>query len=579
MAKQQIDQFIWGYQEHFRIGLNRLCDEVLTALGAEIETKTFLVAVLVADSELTIDENRDAVCIEPEEDKGLVSLFSCLRDRVLKAQPQHEMQRMHYGSEQARHDKPQRIWNLVVREEIRSILSSNDEACGTRSFVGAPVRVGNYRVAPVIQISTRILEEYPPLQSDVNQYGTFHKSLLDAAVQMVLDEGARQLESPKPGQSFSRGTRSPNEVAILAAEAFLNSPSILISDAVPDFALMQKLNDISLMRYERGEGIGRMLLVNKSHPSLQYLVKLETPVPLRNARWARKMLEVANGRVSVVADSKMIVGFGRLASDHDPANEDAFWVDFIGHHQWNFRRGDQILLRTRHGTPLLPQEAITKTRFVDNIERHFGLCDPDKLWTLYRALIDQDRGAMLMIADDAEAEAARLANQGTKIVPLAADPELITSAVRIDGTILIDPTGICHAIGVILDGPANDLCSAARGSRFNSALRYVGASSASRVAIVLSEDRTIDIHPLLRRKIDRDLVETNLAALEIATIDNFYEPREFINQNRFYLTPDQCERANAALRRINELPVPVGRIKWTTEPLVPAPEMNDGYYI
>lgn len=74
-------------------------------------------------------------------------------------------------------------------------------------------------------------------------------------------------------------------------------------------------------------------------------------------------------------------------------------------------------------------------------------------------------------------------------------------------------------------------------------------------------------------------METALVALEMATIDDFYQPRRFIDENRFYLTPAQCDRANAALERINQLPTPMGRIRWTTTPLTPDPGMNEEYYL
>ncbi|MDO9370832.1 MAG: diadenylate cyclase [Sphingopyxis sp.] len=364
-----------------------------------------------------------------------------------------------------------------------------------------------------------------------------------------------------------------------AADAFLRAPAILITEQMPDYDLFSILNNISLMRYEHGEGVGRLLLASSSHPKIGYLLKLAEPIALRDARWARKMLEMAEGSLAVIADSRKIYGLGLLSADHNAESEDAFWIDFLGHHQWDFGNGDHILMRTRYGSPLLPQETISEARFTDNMIQQFASCDPERLWSIFQTLLRQERGAMLIIADDAAEEADRLGGQGTRIVPTLAEGELIAAATRIDGSILVDPLGHCHAIGIILDGTASNLGSGARGSRFNSAMRYVAATDQVRVAVVISDDRTVDIHPLLRRKIDRELVERQFVALENASIDDFYEPREFINQNRFYLLPEQCERANAALIRINELPAPVGRIKWTTKPLEPDPEMNEGYFL
>ncbi|MBL1822865.1 hypothetical protein ELE64_33570, partial [Klebsiella pneumoniae] len=77
----------------------------------------------------------------------------------------------------------------------------------------------------------------------------------------------------------------------------------------------------------------------------------------------------------------------------------------------------------------------------------------------------------------------------------------------IDGTILLDPAGLCHAIGIILDGEATDECTPSRGSRYNSGVRYVQTSGTRRLAIVVSDDRTVDIIPQIKRLCSRSKIE------------------------------------------------------------------------
>ena len=75
---------------------------------------------------------------------------------------------------------------------------------------------------------------------------------------------------------------------------------------------------------------------------------------------------------------------------------------------------------------------------------------------------------------------------------------------RIDGAVLLDHEGLCHAVGVILDGKATDRGSPARGARFNSALRYVlEEGERASIAVVLSEDGNVDLLPRLRPRIGR----------------------------------------------------------------------------
>lgn len=579
MTKTNISQFMWGYQEHFQLVLKSRVEEVLEKLGADAKVKTFLVGILVSDEQRGTPGETYPVCVQPEEDTALVALFESARVKVLAAYPLHPQHMMFYGDQVTTREQPERIWEQVVREEITSVLAAQDGADDVRSFAGAPVRIGDYRVVPIIQLPEDIFRGHPPLLRGVTGNMAVQQSLIHAAITAILDESKRALQLPDPGRGLTDGQRTAEEIISAAASSFLGAPGLLIGKDFPDFDLNRMLNQISLMRYERDEGVGRMLLIDKEHPQLHYIFRLETPVPLRDPRWARKILEMATDDAAVIADTKQIHGIGMLDSLHDSDDEDAFWIDFVGHHQWDLRKGERVLMRTRYGVPKLPQEVVEKVRFIDNLERQFDACDGDALWTLFDTLLSQDRGAMLMIAEDAAAEALRLKNQGTIIAPTLADAALIACAARIDGSILVDPIGRCHAIGIVLDGPASPHCSAARGSRYNSGIRYVDASKTARVAIVISDDRTIDIHPLLRKRIDRQLLERQLVALETATIDDYYQPRMFVLEHRFYLTPAQCERVNAALERIKNLPAEVGRIRFLDSPLTPNPEMNESFYL
>ncbi|GAA2677923.1 MULTISPECIES: hypothetical protein [Actinosynnema] len=61
---------------------------------------------------------------------------------------------------------------------------------------------------------------------------------------------------------------------------------------------------------------------------------------------------------------------------------------------------------------------------------------------------------------------------------------LAAQLTNMDGGVLVDAQGNCHAIGVILDGAANGRGSAARGSRCNNAIRYLGGSPRPAVVVV-----------------------------------------------------------------------------------------------
>jgi DNA integrity scanning protein DisA with diadenylate cyclase activity len=73
------------------------------------------------------------------------------------------------------------------------------------------------------------------------------------------------------------------------------------------------------------------------------------------------------------------------------------------------------------------------------------------------------------------------------------NPQIIKKVTAIDGAILIEPSTICHAIGVILDGLASDKGTLSRGARYNSAIRYVESSKNPCLVIVVSQDGMKDL--------------------------------------------------------------------------------------
>jgi hypothetical protein len=157
--------------------------------------------------------------------------------------------------------------------------------------------------------------------------------------------------------------------------------------------------------------------------------------------------------------------------------------------------------------------------------------------------------------------------------------EMLERVSGIDGSILIDPSGVCHAIGVILDGEATGNCSPARGSRYNSALRYVKAANSRRLAIVVSDDRTVDIVPLLRPQIRRLEIEKHMVDLENAPVDAYHLTQIWLDEHRFYINEEQCSRINSALERLARLPREVGEIRYITSQFQADPELNDSYFL
>jgi len=291
---------------------------------------------------------------------------------------------------------------------------------------------------------------------------------------------------------------------------------------------------------------------------------------------------MASPDIALIANDGQIYGLGRLKPNHDPAALDAFTINFLDHYQWELRHSAMPLLFSRYREPRLPQPPISRERFQSNFLRLFSRstnANADLLWRLFETGASLNHGSMLVVAEDAALEAARLSDQGTAIDAVLMTPELLERVSGIDGSILIDPTGVCHAIGVILDGEASEDCLPARGSRFNSALRYVGSRDKRRMALVFSDDRTVDIVPLLKPQIRKAEIEKHVSELEEASVDVYHGARNWLDEHRFYLNSTQCTRINAALERLGPIVMADGQIWVVVSKFEPDPELDESYFL
>ncbi len=285
-------------------------------------------------------------------------------------------------------------------------------------------------------------------------------------------------------------------------EAFRRAASALMSEALqpvagPDAAraLFDACDALSAEAYERGDAKGALLVLARGHPAIDVLLELERPTPLARTRAARKLLELSLGDVLPLSDGTVLWGLGRVARAHDPSRGELFEVRFTGRSRWELRRGGEALFAVegRAAAPVAPW--LAREAFEDAARELLGTHGaPElaRLWAAVSAVIATARGITVVVSRDAAAEARRLAAQGTRIAPRALEPEVVQAATGIGGALLLDRDGVCHAIGVILDGIATPRGERSRGSRYNSAANYVRGRTGT-LAVVVSDDGSVDL--------------------------------------------------------------------------------------
>lgn len=292
------------------------------------------------------------------------------------------------------------------------------------------------------------------------------------------------------------GRRDASEILRLAATSLLSPTAKLSSEDGYSPDLFQQLDLLSTLFYEGSATHGAISFVEGNSEDIDWQLQLVRPIPLSQARWARKFLEISSPDFCAVSDGRSMLGIAR-------PNSSSLAVHFTGHHRWKLTCHGKPLMVASLGVPTLPKRELDLNQVDDVLTRLFATADLDakEIRRLATLLESSEHGTTLIIASDAPERAAKLAAAANVVVPQRLSNEAFLGAARIDGATLVDPRGICHAIGVILDGEASPNESPARGARFNSALRH--SQTGDLLALVRSEDGGIDLLPRLRRQIKR----------------------------------------------------------------------------
>jgi hypothetical protein len=473
--------------------------KVLSALGAGIEVKALLVGVRLPE---VVDDH--CVCIEPEDEEWNISEFQDVHKRAGEIFTTHPDKGIWDSDEQSRLDQPENIRRKSVKEAIEEALSTIDSDRGTCSFCGEPVRLGNFHVAPILQVSQSDLTTFPRLVKPI-QFHTWNSTIgiVQALISHLLAEASNNLGTKEPGHFCENFDSEFSGLLRKAGETLCDAIRLVLEDGTLQ-GIFENLNKISELRYEGGETLGTIIFAPPNFSSLKYDIELLKPISLRSHKLVRKVVEISDKQFGCICQgSEDIMGFGSLQNFGDTP---VFRAVFTGHYRWTLYANDTLLMNCAFGVPSVPQARLTKSEFFSNIKRVLPGLTPDQgeaLWDAVSAAMDQRHGTMLVVSDDAPNEAQRLKSQAIEIEPIKLNKALVERISGIDGAILVDRDCKCYAIGVILDGIATDEGDPSRGARYNSALRYIGSSEFPVVCLVVSEDGYVNMVPTLRPQIKR----------------------------------------------------------------------------
>ncbi len=455
-----------------------------------------------------------------------------------------------------------------------------------RHFASTGTVVDDYEVFVIAGVQEDVLDSVTHLVGDTFDGMAVAPSLAHQVIKTVLATASTALYLPDPGIDVRLLDRSTFDIirnagSYLAATCSVRSGNPFGSD------LFDQLNDVTAQRYERSEATGRVLIARHDHPAVTTYVSFENTVHHGSTRAVRKLLEMTGPDVALLSDGYEIYGLGAVEDSYDAANQDLFEVHVPSHAVWELRHADSNLMRVTFGKATLPEAKVDRRAYDDAMQRIFAALEPghlDRVWRLVDAAIAAPHGTMLVVSGTAASEAHRLAGQATLIEPVQVTEELVQRITSIDGAVLVDPQGICHAIGVILDGTASSTGDPARGARYNSAIRYLAGKESHTVIVIVSEDGGVNLLPQLKPRIRRERVGAALDRLKAlggpgADREAFNRAWEEVETVAFYMSQAQCDDANRLRDEVEQSTLAAGGISIIFDRLAPSDRMDETHFI
>lgn len=468
---------LWGNQQRFRQGLQSSAARLFESAGEPMSPRAVLVGADAAG----------AVLVDAADPEVAAAVAASLAATRLPTDDTDALRR-------------------AVRAAVERTLSVPETAV----LVGDGGRVADaWHVLPVLCFERRRWTSKPALRRGVAEHhlvASFQEALAD----QLLDAASDALRSQRSPDDFGAHVDPALiDETIRRAAARLTDGIVARVGHEGRSGLHHAMDAVAAQPYEGRAGLGRVVLARADHPGVDMRIRFVDPIPVSSTRRFRKALEVTNDVLSLVCDGTHLRGLGVVRggsssapSGGDGAGEAIFALDVLGRGEWQVAHDAVPLLRVANTQPVFPQLPLPVEVFHRAVTHTFpGVSHREArvLWDLTETASRTEGGTILVFHPEAEAEARRLAAQAQLVEAEVLGPRAVEAITAIDGAVLLDPFGRCHAIGVILDGVASDAGEPGRGARFNSAIRYHEGHGARALVVVISEDGMIDLVPTVEQ--------------------------------------------------------------------------------
>ena len=566
-----ISQHMWGHQRLFRSQVESGLEHALDEIGFPVTVRAVLVG-------FSIDGRADhRVCVEPgdgplsaEDLAGVaargMALFETDPDSRLRISNPIAHESFH-----AERFRTRRADALV--EAIKSSAAFEE----LTFFASASTPIAGYDVHSCVGVPTAALDTVHALDNEELNQTHVGRSLQHEVIFRFLRRADDALRFPDPHAAL-RELGGPLDIVRVAAEAFTRGLAFRIGGGTSN--LFDLLNSFTSLVYEQA-GAGGRLLVGRGWRDMDSLeVRFRQPISLNNRRLMRKVLELSDDSAAVFVDDRKAYGLGSCG-----LTDEVVEIVVRGHATWEAHYRGLPRIRVAYGRARLPNPLVDRNRFMDIAARTVGAMDIDRVWEVVQEAQHGGHGTTLVISDDPEREASRLGEQAIRVEPTCLAPGDLRRLGRVDGAVILGPDARSHAFGVILDGDASaGHGDPARGSRFNSAVRYQRTRAPRSMLVVVSDDGVVDLVPDLRPKAHRHEVQQAVDAFcescdaEPVDGEEFGRTHRRVEELAFYLNESQCQRVNDAHDTEMQRRDAAGEVAIRSAPLRPHPDMDDSYF-
>lgn len=258
------------------------------------------------------------------------------------------------------------------------------------------------------------------------------------------------------------------------------------------------INVLSALKYEKSECNGNLIICKNITAVLEKIdIKFDNPISLMYHKKIRKLLEIAKDNIFLIGDSRSVFGFITQESLGKLSSLVGYEIKIHGALNWSVlelrESGKQFvpIIQCKDSFYQYAQVKFNDKDFIKKLKNKFPKADTQKLTKIVKEAIQQNHGTTIVIAENANDEAKRLAFSSFKITPFDC-ANMVKHITSIDGAVLIDTKGVCYAIGVILDGTTSKTEDISNGARHNSARRYKNINNRS-VIVIVSEDGYVTV--------------------------------------------------------------------------------------